>query len=42
MKAEAQTDNRAPVTTTRFRLTLFVVAELLCTGAFVAVVVLYM
>jgi hypothetical protein len=42
MKAEAPSDNRGPVTTTRFRLTMFVVAELLCTGAFVAAVVLYM
>jgi hypothetical protein len=43
MKTEAPSHNREPeLTTSRFRLTLFVVAELLCTGALVAVVVLYM
>ena len=43
MKTEAQSRNRdREATTARFRLGLFVVAELLCTGAFVALVVLYM
>jgi hypothetical protein len=43
MKTEAQSRNRdRGATTARFRLGLFVVAELLCTGAFVALVVLYM
>ena len=43
MKTEAQSRNRdREATTARFRLALFVVAELLCTGAFVALVVLYM
>ena len=41
MKTEAQSHNRDPeLTTGRFRLTLFVVAELLCTGALVAWLVL--
>jgi hypothetical protein len=43
MKTEAQSRNRdREATTARFRFGLFVVAELLCTGAFVALVVLYM
>ena len=43
MKDEAQFRNRGrEATTARFRLALFVVAELLCTGALVALVVLYM
>ena len=41
MKTEARSHNRDPeLTTGRFRLTLFVVAELLCTGALVAWLVL--
>jgi hypothetical protein len=43
MKTEAQPHNRDHEgTTARFRLALFIVAELLCTGALVALVVLYM
>ena len=43
MKTEAPSHNRdREATTDRSRLTLFVVAELLCTGALVAFVVLYM
>jgi hypothetical protein len=43
MKTEAQSRNRdLERTTARSRLALFVVAELLCTGALVALVVLYM
>jgi hypothetical protein len=43
MKTEAQSNSRdREATTTRFRLGMFVVAELLCTGAFVAAVFLYM
>ena len=43
MKTEAQSRNRdREATTARFRPGLFVVAELLCTGALVALVVLYM
>ena len=43
MKTEAQSRNRdREATTARFRLALFVVAELLCTGALGALVVLYM
>jgi hypothetical protein len=43
MKTEAQSDNRdGEATTGRFPLALFVVAELLCTGALVAWVVLWM
>jgi hypothetical protein len=43
MKTEAQSNNHErEATTVRFRLALFVVAELLCTGALVALVVLYM
>jgi hypothetical protein len=43
MKTEAPSHNRdLEATTGRFRLGLFVVAELLCTGALVALVVLYM
>ena len=43
MKTEAQSHSRdREATTARFRLGLFVVAELLCTGALVALVVLYM
>ena len=53
MKTEAQSRNRdreattarfrdREATTARFRLALFVVAELLCTGALVALVVLCM
>ena len=43
MKTEAQSRNRdLEATTGRFRLALFVVAELLCTGALVAWVVLDM
>ncbi len=39
----AQSPNRdREATTARFRLALFVVVELLCTGALVALVVLYM
>ena len=42
MKTEAQSRNRDREATARFPLALFVVAELLCTGALVALVVLYM
>lgn len=43
MKTESQSNNRdREPTTTRFRLGLFVVAELLCTGALVVWVFLYM
>jgi hypothetical protein len=43
MKTEAQSHSRIrEATTDRFRLGLFIVAELLCTGAIVAWVVLYM
>ena len=43
MKTEAQSHNRdREATTGRFRLALFVVVELLCTGALVALVVLSM
>ena len=43
MKTEAQSHNRdGEATTGRFPLALFVVAELLCTGALVAWVVLWM
>lgn len=43
MKAEAQSHNRdREATTDRSRLALFVVVELLCTGALIALVVLYM
>jgi hypothetical protein len=43
MKTEAQPRNRdRGATTVRFRLALFVVAELLCTGALIALVGLYM
>jgi hypothetical protein len=43
MKTEAQSNSRdREATTTRFSLGMFVVAELLCTGAFVAAVFLYM
>jgi hypothetical protein len=41
MKTEAQSRNRDREATTA-RLGLFVVAELLCTGALVALVALYM
>jgi hypothetical protein len=42
MKTEAQSHSRIrEATTGRSRLVLFVVAELLCTGALVAWVVLY-
>lgn len=41
MKTEVQSDNSDRKTTTdRFSLAIFVVAELLCTGAFIAWVVL--
>ena len=43
MKTEAPSHNRdREATTDRSRLTLFVVAELLCTGALIALVVLHM
>jgi hypothetical protein len=43
MKTEAESKSRdGQATTARSRLALFVVAELLCTGAFVALLVLYM
>ena len=43
MKTEAQSRNRdREATTDRSRLTLFVVAELLCTGTLIALVVLHM
>jgi hypothetical protein len=43
MKTEAQSQDRdREATTRRFPLALFVVAELLCTGALVASVVLWM
>jgi hypothetical protein len=43
MKPEAQSRNfDREATTARFPLALFVVDELLCTGALVALVVLYM
>ena len=43
MKAEALSHNRdREATTDRSRLALFVVVELLCTGALIALVVLYM
>ena len=43
MKTEAESNTRdREATATRSRLALFVVAELLCTGALVALVVLYM
>jgi hypothetical protein len=43
MKTEAQSRNRdREATTARFPLALFVVVELLCTGALVASVILWM
>ena len=43
MKTEAQSRNRdREATTARFSLALFVVVELLCTGALVASVILWM
>jgi hypothetical protein len=43
MKTEAQSQDRdREPTTSRFPLALFVVAELLCTGALVASVILWM
>jgi hypothetical protein len=43
MKTDAQSNNHGrEATTARFRLGLFVVSELLCTGALVALLVLYM
>ena len=42
MKTEAQSRNRdREATTARFRLALFVVAELLCTGVLVVSVILW-
>jgi hypothetical protein len=43
MKIEAQSQDRnREATTRRFPLALFIVAELLCTGALVASVILWM
>jgi hypothetical protein len=43
MRSEPQSKSRdGEATTARSRLALFVVAELLCTGAFVTLLVLYM
>jgi hypothetical protein len=43
MKTEVQSHNRnRDATTDRSRLALFVVVELLCTGALIGLVVLYM